>query len=361
MPTHRGGSDLELHDFEYRLWSGTEPPFRWECLLKGIPTGKGVAPDFCGGKLAHDRRSHTVPGNMIKAVNQGGSNVVCFSLKSRPKTKEWNRDVLSMAVYEKTGVLDATSGRYACDYHDQVFKMIDGASAFTNVPPDPAVPTLFALRAVLYHSFLTYRHWRLFAERSRYCFDKAAEFGKRYRKCNCQATWRRDGRADRSIAGQHKGQAGRFRAEATRLVSLVRDGDMSQVLGSQFFIPGPATVGGSMVFNQRGGRAVTCMVIPVMGGHYVYLTRCKGVRNAVAKLVTGLVMPSLSDAQRGQVLSELVMQQNPGIFITLPRWHHMERTGDAVGIRNIAQQMHSAPLRGFRALKDDSRVPNLFA
>ena len=89
MQMHLDDFDRALHEFEYDLWSGTRMGLRWQCALKGLPTNNGQLPDYCGGSPAHERRSHSIPANMIKAVNGGSPFVVGFSLKSRIKLREW--------------------------------------------------------------------------------------------------------------------------------------------------------------------------------------------------------------------------------------------------------------------------------
>ena len=89
------------------------------------------------------------------------------------------------------------------------------------------------------------------------------------------------------------------------------------------------------------------------------VTRYKGVRNAFAKAATDLVLPNLDDPSKGQLISELALQQNLAMFITMPKWQVMKNTGEQARVREIASQVYSSPLRKFRALKGDSRVPNL--
>ena len=69
MEIHMTDDEIKkLHDLEFDLWSGTMPGLGWECALKGIHTKGTEPPDFCGGRLAHERRSHTNAANMIKTV-----------------------------------------------------------------------------------------------------------------------------------------------------------------------------------------------------------------------------------------------------------------------------------------------------
>ena len=359
MGIHTVDAELKIHELEHDLWSGVRPGLEWECALKGIPTTKGQSPDYCGGVPVHHRRFHTIPKNMIKAVNRGSPFVVGFSLKSRVKRGEWNLDVVRRRLYDKTGVSDANVGHYACDLHDgQIFGVIDDLEAVKRAKDDPEIALLFATRAVLMRGFLSFRHWRLFDGRSRGCLEAADSLAERYPDCTCSGGFLRDGRKDGRVAKQHAPQVQVLEQEADHLVSLVKNRDFTQVVGTLIFLSGTPGLGGTLVFHQKYGSGVTCTVIPVVDGHYVYVTRYKGVRNAFAKAATGLVLPNLDDPSKGQLISELALQQNLAMFITMPKWQVMKNTGEQARVREIASQVYSSPLRKFRALKGDSRVPN---
>ena len=54
--------------------------------------------------------------------------------------------------------------------------------------------------------------------------------------------------------------------EANHLVSLVKNRDFTQVVGTMIFLPGAPGLGGTLVYNQKYGSRVTCTVIPVADG-----------------------------------------------------------------------------------------------
>ena len=360
MELHTVEAERKIHELEYDLWSGVRPGLQFACVLEGIPTTKGQPPDYCGGTPAHERRSHTIPANMIKTVNRRSPSVVGFSLKPRVKFGEWNLNVVRRPLYEKTGVNDATVGHNACDFHDgQVFGLIDDLAAVKRAKDDPEIALLFATRAVLMRGFLSFRHWRLFDGRSRGCFEVADSLAERYPDCTCSGGFRRDGHKDARVAKQHEPQVQLLEQEANHLVSLVKNRDFTQVVGKMIFLPGAPGLGGTLVYNQKYGSGVTCTVIPVADGHYVYVTRYKGVRNVFAKAATDLMLPNLDDASKGQLISELALQQNLAMFITMPKWRAMKATGEQAGVREVVEQLCSSPQRKFRALRDDPRVPNL--
>lgn len=367
MEIHMTDDEIKrLHDFEFDLWSGTKPGLEWGCALKGIRTKGTEPPDFCGGRPAHRRRSHTNPANMIKTVNGGFRDVVAFSLKSRMHPRDWELEYLQNALYEETRVDDATVGHYACDRHDdQVFAPIDNLEAVKQRPEDPELALLFALRAVLMRYFLVYRHWRLFDRRSRRCLEAAQSIPRGHWEddCrnNCRKKWRQFGETDRKVASRYERQVRALQQEVEHLVSLVKDGDKSRVVGKLIFVPGSPGMGGTMVYGQTYGGSVTCTVNPVADGHFVYVTRYKGIGGALARAATDLVLPNLSNAEKGQLVSELALQQNLAVFITMPKWRATEGTGEQDGIRAIAEQVYSSAPRRFRALKDDHRVPNLLS
>ena len=280
--------------------------------------------------------------------------------------KHWEFENLQKALYEDIRVRDATIGHYACDRHDdQVFAPIDNLEMVKQSPEDRELALLFALRAVLMRYFLVYRHWRLFDRRSRHCLEASQSIPRRHSgsdcRNNCREKWRQFGKADREIASRHERQVRALQQEAERLVSLVRNGDNSRVAGKLIFVPGSPGMGGTMVYGQRYGSGVTCTVNPVADGHYVYVTRHQGIGGMLARAATDLVLPNLSHADMGQLVSELALQQNLAVFITMPKWHAMERTGEQDGVRAIAEQVYSSVPRRFRALKDDHRVPNLLS
>ena len=363
MEIHRNDDgDRKIRALEYELWSGATEVPRWECGLKSIPTKNGQPPDYCGGKPAHSRRSHTIPANIIKAVNGGSPYVVTFSLKSQLRLKDWKLDTVKRSMHDKTSVRDATVGHYACDWHDnQVFGPIDEIERVTKEPGNSMTPALFALRAVLMQRFLSYRHWRLFDGRYRHCLEASESFESGYKDCACPEGWRRDSKTDHDTAQRLEPQVRILQQESSNLVSLVKNCNTARIVASQFFLPGTPGIGGTMVFNQRVGGGITCTISPVDKGHHVYITRHQGIRNTVAKFVTDIVAPYTSDASKRQAISELVLQQNKSVFITMPKWRSMQSTGEQTNIRDIAEQVYSSPPRKFRALKDDQRVPNLLS
>ena len=276
----------KLRDLEFDLWSGTRAGFEWGCLLKGIPTKSGREPDYCGGNPAHRRRSHTNAKNTIVAANGGSPWVVAFSLKTRLNQKAWRSDLVRKVVHEQTALDDATVGHYACDWHDdEVFALIDDLERVKRDLSNSIVPVTFAARAILMQYFLAHRRWRLFDERSRFCVAASGSVASVSGNCRCREEWLRAGEEDRRTADGHWREVSRLRRELDRLVSMLKAGDGSRIAGSLMFLPGLPAIGGTMGFHQRFGNGVTCTIIPAVDGHYVYITRYRGLANVGARVV----------------------------------------------------------------------------
>lgn len=351
-----------LRNLEFDLWSGTKDSLEWECCLKGIPTKNGKPPDYCGGNLAHRRRSHTNAKNTIVAVNGGSPWVVAFSLKSRLNQRGWRLDLVSRILHERTPLDDATVGHYACDWHDdEVFAPIDDLERVKGDVSNPIIPVLFAARAVLMQYFLAYRRWRLFDERSRFCIKASESIVVVRENCTCREDWLRYGEEDRATADRHKQEVVRLRRECERLLSMIKNGEGSRIAGSLIFLSGAPAAGGTMGFHQRFGNGVTCTIIPAVDGHYVYVTRYRGFANLAASVVTNLLLRCLSDENKGQLLSELALQQHMAVFITMPKWQSMKANGQQESVREIVKEMRTLAPSLVWTLRGDPRVPNLFS
>ena len=71
-------------------------------------------------------------------------------------------------------------------------------------------------------------------------------------------------------------------------------------------------------------------------------------------------MPRLSDARKGQVLSELALHQHMAVFITTPKWRSMKADGRQDAVRDVVEEMRSLSPLLIWSLRGDRRVPNLF-
>ena len=364
-------SEKELNHFAHMVWRGIGN----ECLMKGIYTKAGTYPDFCGEGTGLPILSHTIADNLIRQVNGGEKEVVTFS--PRINTGRWSRNETRGPVFPKTPINVATVGRYACLWHDGLFDPID--SLPYDLTANAMVPTLVALRATLMEHFLTFRHSEFFGKRADYCRHELERWPDGPQPCDCREKWQNYSDEDQQNAGRaSKRHVPALLRESQRLVALLKAEDPSEIVLSEFFLPGDPTAGGTLVWISHIGDPMTLTIIPRNGGHHFYVTTHAKPTSAVQRFLAALLSNHVPNAQKGQYLSEIALQQNWAMFILKPKWEamsHQERKmvsaiADEMG---TAQPSNSSLRSSFQrfvwrwqrqrnwALRGDPRVPNLFS
>ena len=359
----------QLNKFGHNLWKQAGN----QCLMKGIPTSRGTPPDYCGEGAGWPILSHTIPENVIDYVNGGYQDVVAFSPRVDPS--RWSRDATQGPVFPRTPVSVATVGRYACAWHDGLFRPID--SAPYGVVTDVSVPALIALRAILMDYFLACRHSEFFEKRAECCRIKFESWPAGGQECDCREKWREHCLSDLQIAGPATRQhVPVLRKECESLVDVVKANAWSEVSAETFFLSGSPSVGGTLVFVPRIGNSMTFTVVPVRDGHHVYITHRRERRDVLQNFLASFLSGRMSVFRQARMLSEMVLQQNRAMFILKPKWNSMlQEERDMV--HAVALEVgQSRPSRGwlrtpgkhFRrwrrgrvwGLKGDPRVPDLF-
>jgi len=158
----------------------------------------------------------------------------------------------------------------------------------------------------------------------------------------------------------------------------VKANDPSEIILSEFFLPGEPAVGGTVVWISHMGDPMTLTIVPVKDGHHFYITYHAKPSNVVQKFLADLLSSRVSNARKSQYLSEVVLQQNWAMFILKSKWKSMDQQ-ERDTVRVITNEMGLAQPGGtsFRAsfrrfmwrwqrerpwaLRGDPRVPNLFS
>ena len=184
----------ELNRFGHKVWRGIGN----ECLMKGIFTQPGTPPDYCGPGTGLPILNHTIARNLIKEVNGGDKEVVTFSPRIDPS--RWSPNETRGPVFPKTPIDVAAVGRYACDWHDDLFGPID--SIPYGLMANGTVPTLIALRATLMEYFLAFRHSEFFRIRAEFCQHEVESWPSGLQECGCRDRWQTYSDDDQRNAGR---------------------------------------------------------------------------------------------------------------------------------------------------------------
>lgn len=360
----------QLNKLGHNLWTQAGN----QCLMKGIPTSRGTPPDYCGEGAGWPILSHTISKNVIDDVNGGYNDVVAFSPRVNPS--RWSANVTQGPVFPKTPLSVVTVGRYACAWHDGLFRPID--SVPYGVATDRSVPALIALRASLMEHFLASRHSEFFGKRAEYCRSKLESWPVGEQECDCRERWRDYYDSDRRNAElATKRHVPALLKECESLVDIVKASAWSEIVASTFFLPGTPSLGGTLVWIPRMGTPMTMTVVPVKNGHHIYITHRPKPGIMVQKVLVNLLSKRISDSRKARILSEIALQQNWAMFILKPRWCSMsQQERDMVceiaremgwslpsggSLRESLKQWKQRWRRGrVWALKDDHRVPDLF-
>ena len=361
----------ELNSFGHKVWTRIGN----ECLMKGIFTQPGTPPDYCGPGIGWPILNHTIAENLIDKVNGGDREVVAFSPRINPRG--WSPNVTRGPLFPRTPIDVAAVGRYACGWHDGLFGPID--SVPYALTANGTVPTLIALRATLMEYFLSFRHSEFFGKRAEYCRHEVQKWPSGPQECDCREIWQSYSDDDqRNAAQSSRRHVPALLDECKRLVTLVTANDSSEIKVTPFFLPGTPTVGGTVVWISHMGDPMTLTIVPVKDGHHFYITCHSKPTNLVQKLIAELLSSRVSNAVKGQHLSEIVLQQHWAMFILKPKWKSMSQH-ERDTIHTIVDEMGAAQPGGtslrssFRrftwrwqgtrawALRGDPRVPNLFS
>ena len=361
----------QLNEFSHDVWRRIGD----ECLMQGIPTARGMPPHYCGDGAGWPILSHTIPANVIDEVNGDYKEVVTFS--PRVEVSRWSPNEMRGPVFPKTPIDVASVGRYACNWHDGLFDPID--SAPFGLTQNNAAATLIALRATLMEYFLAFRHSEYFGKRADYCRIRFERWSAGPQECGCRKGWK-DHRDDdeRNAEQAFRRHVPVLLREIKNLVGLVKGNDWSEIVASEFFLPGEPKVGGTVVWISYLGDPMTLTIVPVKDGHHFYFTHHAKPANVVQKVVADLMSNRVSNSRKSRILSEIVLHQNWAMFILKPKWCSMSQDERDM-IRIIADEMGMAQplvktlrssltrywrrLRSTRAwaLKGDPRVPDLFS
>lgn len=304
----------DLNSFGQKVWTGIGN----ECLMKGVFTQPGTPPDYCGPGPGMPILNHTIADNLIREVNGGERVVVAFSPRIDPT--RWSQNETRGPVFPETPIGVATVGRYACDWHDDLFGPID--SFPYRMAANDGVPTLIALRATLMEYFLTFRHSEFFRRRADYCRKEFESWPKDPQECDCREIWQSysddDQRnSDRSI----RRHAPALLEESQRLVALLKANDSTGIEVNSFFLPGTPKVGGTVVWISHLGDPITLTIVPIRDGHHFYATYHSRPANLVQKLIADLLSSRVPNSAKGLFLSEIVLQQHWAMFILKPTWN----------------------------------------
>ena len=364
-------SERELNRFARKVWTGIGNM----CLMKGIYTKAGTYPDFCGPGTGLPIMSHTIADNVIRQMNGGEKEVVTFSPRINPS--RWSRNETRGPVFPKTPINVAAVGRYACQWHDGLFNPID--SLPYDLTDNAMVPALVALRATLMEHFLTFRQSEFFRKRADYCRREVEGWPDGPQQCECREKWRSYSDEDQRNAGRASGHhVPALLRESQRLVALLKAEAPSKIVPYEFFLPGEPAVGGTVVWLSHIGDPMTFTITPENNGHCFYVTTHAKPRSVAQRFLATLLSNHVPNAQKGQYLSEIALQQNWAIFILKPKWtamSHQEReiVSTIVGEMRIAQPSDTSLWSSFHrfvsrwrsqrywALRGDPRVPNLFS
>ena len=343
-------------------------------MMKGIHTPLGNPPDYCGPGKGVTILSHTVPKNVIQKASERDRKVVAFS--PRVALDRWSPNETKGPIFPETPVAVATVGRYACEWHDNLFSPIDSAPYVLKT--NEVTPILIALRATLMEHFLLFRYSEFFKRRADFCLERFREWPSGPQECDCRDTWwsycSEDRQKEKKASERHVPV---LLEEAKRLVALVQRNDRSKIIGHTFFLPGSPAVGGTLVWISNIGDPMTLTIVPVSDGHHVYITHHTNPANFMQRLVAELMSHRVATSRKSRILSEIVLQQNQAVFLLKRKWRSMTRQEQNAICAVTAEKEVSPPsaisLKGSydrlkwrwqygRAwrLKDDPRVPDLF-
>ncbi len=342
--------------------------------MKGVQTPLGQPPDYCGPGVGEVILSHTIPRNVIEKASQSDKKVVAFS--PRVALDRWSPNETKGPIFPETPIGVATVGRYACAWHDSLFSPID--SAPYDLQNDQPAPALIALRATLMEHFLLFRYSEFFKRRADYCLEKFREWPGGPQECDCRDLWwsyyREDRQNEKSASKRH---VPALLEEAEKLVALVKRNDQSEIVAQSFFLPGLPAVGGTLVWISNFGDPMTLTIVPVSDGHHIYITHYANPANVIQRIVADLVSHRVPFSRKGQILSEIALQQNQAVFLLKRKWRSMTQQEQDAICAVAAEKEVSLPsansLKGLcdrwkwrwrygRAwrLKGDPRVPDLF-
>lgn len=360
----------KLNKFGYDLWKRAGNA----CLMNGIPTSRGLPPDYCGEGAGWPILSHTIAENVIDDVNGGYDEVVTFSPRVNPS--RWSANETEGPVFPRTPLSVATVGRYACAWHDGLFGSIDSAPYALST--NGSVPAFIALRASLMEHFLASRHSEFFGKRAEYCRSRLESWPLGVQDCDCRERWREYYDSDlRNAELATRRHVPALLEECERLVQAVKASAWSEVAAYTFFLRGSPSIGGTLVWISHVGDPMTMTVVPVKDGHHIYITHRPKPSNVMQNVLANFISKRVPDSRKARILSEIVLQQNRAMFILKPRWFSMSQQERDM-VQSVAHEMGwSLPSGGSLraswkhlkrrwqrgrvwALKDDLRVPDLF-
>ena len=283
-----------------KLWNQVG---KGQCLMQGIKTPLGVPPTYCGpGVNPSAHKNHTISESIMTAVDYKGTRKVVTFL---PPThiKKWYPRFFVDPIYQETPIGEATVGRYACGYHDNLFSLID---VVRNYRDSNEVATLLALRAILLLHYISTRNQLYFSRRAKEIPDET-----------------RDGRmsaGDLEAAERGRNVAASISKEVEYIIGCLKEGRPTKIQSDSFELSGPPAIGGTMVWGAHIGHPVTCTIVPMTKGHRVHLTYRRTPLNGVQRAAAGLLSSRTSEPIKRRILSEISLEHHQTIFILRHKW-----------------------------------------
>ena len=303
MRSRGPNSQREVDRICKRIWNQVSTG---SCLMKGIKTPRGMPPDYCGPDLSPGaHKNHTISASIMASVDYCQTGKVVTFL---PPTfiRKWNSRFFVDPIYERTPIGEATVGRYACGYHDNLFNIID---ELRNYRDSNKVATFLALRATLLLRYVAYRNQLYFSRRAKEIPDKGRSGGLSER--------------DIETAERARNVVSIMSKEVNYIISCLKDNRATKNQTNSFELSGSPAIGGTMVWGAHIGDPVTCTIVPMKNGHRVHITYRRTLLNGVQRAAARLLSNRTSEPIKRQMLSEIALEHHQTIFILRHKWNSL--------------------------------------
>ena len=330
-----------------RIWNEAG---KGRCFMQGIKTARGGPPAYCGPNSSlKAHKNHTISESIITAVDYSGTGKVVAFLPPT-EIKKWSRQFFVDPIYPATPIGEATVGRYACEYHDNLFNVIDEVRNYEN---SNTVATLLALRATLLPYYVAHRNDLYFTKRAKEIPDETRE--------------QRMSGSDYEAAERARNLVTSLSKEIYYIVGCLKDGRPTKIQTDSFELNGAPTIGGTMVWGAHIGHPVTCTIVPVPHGHRVHVTYRRTLFNSVQRAAADLLSNRTSETLKREILSEIALEHHQTIFILRHKWHSftinqqesVRRLVKAVDVQTTERSRWLG--RRLLRLHGNPDVPDLFA
>ena len=318
------------------------------CLMQGIKTPRGVAPDYCGPGLSPSaHKNHTISESIIEAVDYSKTGKVVTFL---PPTfiSKWHSRFFVDPIFENTPIGEATVGRYACGYHDSLFNIIDEIRSYGD---SNEVATLLALRATLLLRYVAYRKQLYFSRRAKEIPD-TGRAGRMFE-------------SDLETAEKAWNVVSIASKEVDHITGCLIDGRPTKIETDSFILSGSPAIGGTMVWGAHIGDPITCTIVPMRNGHRVHVTYRRTLFNGLQRAAARLLSNRTSEPVKKRMLSEIALEHHQTIFILRHKWNSLT-SDDQDSVRRLVGEVDvqtAEEPRRFRRrpwrLRDNPDVPDL--